>query len=162
MSDEVRVKGLPELQAFLNQLPVKIERNVMRGAMRAAAGAVLPVARANIRNRSGQLAKDMKIGTRARGGTVYAILRSPTFYAKMVEFGTRSHTITAANRASLSIGGMFFQSVHHPGAKKGAYLRPALDSQAGAALVAAGEYVKARLADKHGIDTSDVMIKGDE
>ena len=41
-------------------------------------------------------------------------------------------------------------------------MRPALDSQATRAVVAAGEYIKRRLATKHGLDTSGVMIEGDE
>jgi hypothetical protein len=41
-------------------------------------------------------------------------------------------------------------------------MRPALDAQASAAVVAAAEYMKDRLATKHGLDTSDVVIEGDE
>lgn len=41
-------------------------------------------------------------------------------------------------------------------------MRPALDSNITAAVVAAGNYVKSRLATKQGLDTSHIMVEGDE
>lgn len=62
-------------------------------------------------------------------------------------------------RGSLVINGNFVgQSVHHPGAAPRPFLRPALDSQSQAALVAVGNAIKKRLATKHGLDTSDVEV----
>lgn len=168
MADLVHVKGLADLQKFLDQLPAKMEKNVVRGALRAAAKVVLPVAKANIHSVSGDLAASLKIRTGGRGGRVSALVYTRVFYAPMVEWGTRPHTITAKNRRGLSFGGLFFQSVHHPGispygAKSAigphAFMRPALDTQAGAAVVAAGEYVKKRLATKQGLDTADIGIE---
>ena len=42
---EIRVKGLAELQDFLDKLPQKIETNIMRGALRAGAKPVLEAAK---------------------------------------------------------------------------------------------------------------------
>ena len=42
--------------------------------------------------------------------------------------------------------------VQHPGAKKKPFLRPALDLQGQAAVEAVREYIRTRLATKHGID----------
>lgn len=163
MAELTYVKGLAELQKFIDQLPVKMERNVVRGALRAGMAVVKPVAQANIHSVSGELAKGLKIGSRARGGVVTATLRTTgphAFVAKWVEYGTKPHTITAANRKGLSFGGAFFQSVNHPGiVSPKPFLRPALDSQAGAAVVAVGNYIKNRLATKHGLDTADIIIE---
>ena len=162
---EIHVKGLSDIQKFLDQLPAKIERNIMRGALRSGMKTVQPVAQHNIHSVSGQLAQGLKIGTRARGGTVTAVLQATgphAFVAKWVEFGTKAHTIAAKEGGYLAIGDGFYKSVEHPGAAKKPFLRPALDQQAQGAVVAAGEYMKARLATQEGLDTSAVLIEGDE
>jgi hypothetical protein len=41
-------------------------------------------------------------------------------------------------------------------------MRPALDQQAQAAVIATAEYMKNRLATKEGLDTADIVIAGDE
>lgn len=164
MADERTVKGLAELQKFLDQLTPKMEENVMRGALRAGMKEVLPTARANIHNVSGELAIGLKIGTRSRRGTVTASLKAKgphAHVAKWVEFGTKPHEITAKD-GSLSFGGGFAKSVMHPGAKRKPFLRPALDQKATAAVVATGNYIKNRLKTKHGLDTAHIKIEGDE
>jgi hypothetical protein len=152
---------------------------------------VKPAAQANIRSISGELARGLKVGTRVKRGTVTASLKAKGLHgyiAMWVEFGTRPHYISVAdeerpinrrlsaragrivrasmttvNRIVLKIGATFVgPTVHHPGAKPHAFMRPALDAQAGAAVVAAAEYMKRRLATKEGLDTSAVMIEGDE
>lgn len=163
MANERSVKGLAELQKFLDTLAPKVEQNIMRGALRAGMNTVKPVAQANIHNVSGELARGLKIGTRARRGTVTSSLKAKGIHghvAKWVEYGTKPHEITAGDGA-LSFGGGFAKSVQHPGAKRRPFLRPALDSQATAAVVAAGEYIKKRLT-KAGLDASHVKIEGDE
>lgn len=162
---ETNVKGLAELSKFMDQLPAKVRANVMRGGLRAGMAVVKPVAQSNVHSISGELAKGLKIGTRVKGDTVTATLTAKGkhgFVARWVEFGTRAHSITARLRKGLSFGGRFFQSVDHPGARPKPFLRPALDSQASAAVVAVGTYIKDRLQKKEGLDTSGVLIEGDE
>jgi HK97 gp10 family phage protein len=161
---EIHVRGLKELQKFLDQLPVKIERNIMRGALRAGMKPVLARAIASAPVQSSELKNSLKIGSSARGGTVAGSVYTNVFYANFVEFGTSAHFITAKKGGWLSFGGIFAKSVWHPGIPKGphAFMRPALDSQQVAAVNAAAEYMKVRLATKEGIDTSYVMIEGDE
>ena len=162
---EQHVKGLAELQKVMDQLPAKLERNVMRGALRAGMKVIQPVAKANIHSVSGQLAAGLKIGTKARGGTVLSYLRAggPHGYlAKWVEFGTRAHNISAKKGGWLSFMNVFTKTIAHPGARPKPFLRPALDGQASAAVNAAAAYMRARLASKHGLDTSDVRLEGDE
>lgn len=195
MADLIHVKGLAELQKMLDTLPVKIERNVLRGSLRAGMSVIKPVAQSNLHSMSGEIS--LKIGTRSRGGTVTANLKArsarngiPNNLPIWIEYGTKAHFISVAeeekpinlrrsarlmrvvrasmttvNRAirSLKISGHFVgPTVHHPGARPRPWMRPALDSQAQAAVIAAAEYMKKRLATKEGLNTADIVIEGDE
>ena len=191
MSD-IHVTGLADLQKMLDTLPAKIEKNIMRGALRAGMNVVKPAAQEGIHSISGELARSLKVGTRAKGGTVYAALKATgatAFIARFLEYGVSAHFISVpeveriinAKRSirlgrivresmstinrhnSLVIGRTFVgPTVHHPGFRPKKFLRPALDQQARAAVEATGEYIKARLESKHGLDTGHIMIEGDE
>ena len=165
MADSVHVKGLDQLNKFLQELPVKVERNVLRGSLRAGMAVVKPVAQANARKASGLYAAGLKISTRARGGRVTASLKATGPHAwlgKWIEYGTRAHNIAAKTNGWLSFGGIFTKSVAHPGARPFPHMRPALDGQAQNAVIAAAEYMKNRLQTREGLDTSNVVIEGDE
>lgn len=161
MSD-VHVKGLAELQRFLDELPAKMEQNVMRGALRAAMrDEVLPAAKAGVHNVSGDLAASLRVSVRASRGEVRAAVKTDLFYARFVEYGTRAHWITSRDGKALSIGGLFFtKAVFHPGipANAKAFMRPALDTRAGAAVLRAANYIRERLATKHGLDAGGIDI----
>jgi len=161
---EIHVKGLADLQKFLDTLPAKVERNIMRGALRAGIKTIQPLAKQNINSVSGLLAAGLKIGTRSRGGIVTSYLKASgphAFLAKWVEFGTRAHNIAAKKGGWLSFGGIFAKSVDHPGAKPHPFMRPALDSGAQTAVQAAAEYMRTRLSTKHGLDMSHITLDGD-
>jgi HK97 gp10 family phage protein len=159
VTDLAHVKGLSDIQKRLDTLPPKIERTALRGGLRAGAGVIRDAARANIESESGELAASLKTKSNAKGGKVTATVYTRVFYAKFVEFGTKPHMITARGAQGLSFGGRFVESVEHPGARPHPFLRPAMDAYAGAAVVAAGEYLKKRLATKHGLDTADIVIE---
>lgn len=158
---EVHVKGLAELGKRLQEVPEKLRRNVIRGALRAGAKVILVRAQQNIRSRSGVLAKSLKVGTRAKGTTVYANVKTKVFYGRFVEYGTAAHDISGRGGGWLHFGGQFRRSVEHLGSKPYPFMRPALDTQAQAALVAIAERMKARMT-KEGIDVADVTVEGDE
>lgn len=161
---EIHVTGLSELNAFLDQLAPKIARNVLRGSLRAGMKVVQPVAKQNALKASGLYAAGLKISTRSRGGTVTASLKATgkhAFLGPWIEYGTRAHSITAKATGWLSFGGIFTKSVMHPGTKPHPHMRPALDTQASAAVVAAAEYMKKRLSEKNGIDTADIVIEAE-
>lgn len=165
MATETNVKGLAELQKFLDQLTPKLERNVMRGALRAGMNQVKPMAVANARKASGLYAAGLKVGTRARGGRVTANLKATgphAYLGRWLEFGTRAHNIVAKTNGWLSFGGIFAKSISHPGARPFPHMRPALDSQSTNAVNAAAAYMREKLATKHGLDTSGVVLEGDE
>lgn len=158
----VHVKGLADLQKFLDQLPPKLEANVMRQALRAGMKTVEPVAKQGVHNVSGKLAAGLKIKTSTRKGVARAKLVTTgkhAFVARWVEFGTAAHYIAAKAGGSLFFRGLFTKIAKHPGSRPKPFLRPALDQQSGAALLATGEYIKKRLAKKHGLDTSGIDLE---
>lgn len=161
---DAHVTGLPELYRRLQDLPVKYERNVARGALRAGMNVVKPVAQSMARKASGVYAAGLRVGTRTRGGMVTSYLKPSgkhAYLGKWIEFGTRAHNIAAKKGGWLSFMSIFTKEVSHPGARPYPHMRPALDSQAQAALIAIGEYSKRRM-EKDGIDTSDIQVRGDE
>jgi HK97 gp10 family phage protein len=175
MSSDVQVKGLAALQAALDQLPAKVEANIMRGAMRAGAKVIqaeakrlVPVSPPNAENvrlyggYEGLLRDSIRVRIKLRRGTVTASVRAgggkvkgtgDAYYARWVEYGTKAHSITAATAGALAIkGGRPVHTVAHPGAQPKPYLRPALDGKARDAVEAVAAYIRQRLALKHGLD----------
>lgn len=162
---DVHVSGLPEVYRRMQELPVKYERNIARGALRAGMNVVKPVAQQMARKASGVYAAGLKVGTRARGAVVMSYLKPSgphAYLGKWLEFGTRPHNIAAKKSGWLSFMGIFRKEVAHPGARPYPHMRPALDSQKQAALVAIGTYSRDRMATKHGLDTAGIVIEGDE
>lgn len=180
MSD-IHVKGLADLQAFLDKLPAKMESNVMRGAMGAAAkpmkisaqercpvGVPSSTGAKRYGLHTGSLRDSIRVSTKVKNGKVTASIKAggktkkagDVWYAHIVEYtGARAHTITAKNRKGLSFGGLFFQSADHPGMRAKPFMRPALHTQAGNSVLAAGEYIKKRLATKEGLNTAHIELE---
>lgn len=163
-SSTINVKGLSELSAFLDQLPTKVQNNVMRGALRAGMAPVKEDAKLRAAVATGALRDGLKVTTSNKAGVITANLKATGKHARLahlVEFGTAAHRIAARDGGALSFGGGFVQHVEHPGALAHPFMRPALDGQAQNAVVAAGEYMRERLSTKEGLDTSAVLIEGD-
>jgi HK97 gp10 family phage protein len=149
------------LQKALGALPAQIEANIMRGAMRAGAKLLAKEAKANVHNVSGDLAESIRFGAKLdrRAGNVEAYIRAggkskktgkTAYYANMVEKGTAAHIIKARPpNKMLAIG---VAQVQHPGAQKKPFMRPAMDQHGMAAVEAVREYIRTRLATKHGIE----------
>jgi hypothetical protein len=101
VADLVHVKGLAQLQTFLSTLPVKMEKNIMRGALRAGAKPILADAKMRVRKRSGATAASMRISTMARGGRVIArVIAGKATYGNVpiwLEYGTRPHLISVGD-----------------------------------------------------------------
>jgi HK97 gp10 family phage protein len=149
------IKGLRELQQALDQLPEKLERNIMRGAMRAGAKVFLDEAKQHVPVASGDLRDSLRISTSVKGGVVKAAVKAgnaKAWYARLVEFGTAAHFIKPKNRKSLFLAGLFREVVNHPGAQKKPFMRVALDAGWVAAANAVADYIRKRLT-KQGINT---------
>lgn len=149
---KTQFKGLDELQKALDQLPVNVERKLVRGALRAGQKVVLDQAKAGIHNISGELAASLRISTRkGKNGQVSARViagNKTAFYAHMVEFGTARHLIKPKNRKSMVVAGMMREVINHPGANKRPFMRPAADAAANegsAAMEAFKDYMRKRL-----------------
>lgn len=173
---DVRVTGLSELQQFLDQLPSKMEANIIRGALRAGAKPILNAARQNVpvgppsekgarvyKLYEGALRDSIRVSGRIdkRNGRIVARIvaggktkktGANVFYAHFIEYGTRPHSLAKNGKGD----------INHPGITPKPFMRPALDTNASAAVVAAGEYIKKRLATKNGLDTSDITIEDEE
>jgi len=166
---DIHITGLDKLNAFLQTFPVKFEKSCVRGGLRAGAvKELLPETQANLMAagavKTGELIAGLKVKTSARGGRVTASVVAGGkhgYLMKWIEYGVRPHDIVAKAGGWLSFLGIFAKSVHHPGFKGRGSMRRALDQSGGAATVAAGEYMKARL-EAGGLDTSDVTIAADE
>jgi hypothetical protein len=182
------LKGGPELMAFLETLPEKLARNVLRGALRAAAQEVAPEAKALAID--SQVKEAVGVSTGTRPGLVYSKVRlkGPGSYKGLwLEWGTLPHLISirddvrpttktrngsvrwsvkavnkAVKRGSLEINGKFVGAVvHHPGARPHPFMRPALDAKAEQAIAAAANYIKSRLT-AQGLNAPDVSIAEDD
>jgi len=163
----IHVKGFDQLAKAMDELPAKIEKNVMRGALRAAAkDATLPAVKAQLQAngsvKTGVLMVGLKVSTGGKGGVVLSkvkITGKHAFVAPWLEYGVAAHRIVASKDKSLFFGGLFAKSVDHPGFAPKPFMRPGLETSAPEALMKAGEYMKKRLAIKHGIDTADIEIE---
>lgn len=150
---ELSIQGLADLHAALQQLPAKLEKNILRGALRAGAKVMADSAKANVPKKSGALRKSIRVSASSKRGRVSATVKAgdkTAYYAHMVEFGTAAHRITPKNAKALGTPGGPRESVQHPGAKPKPFMRPAFDGASEAAVQASAEYIRARL-DKEAI-----------
>lgn len=167
MAEMVSVSGLKELDDLLKQLPVNIEKNVLRGAMRAGQKVIADTAKANLRKEgaidTGELEKSIRIRFKRKSekfGWVRAFVfagNEKAYYAHWVEYGTASYyvgsgrtvgqpyEITPKVAGSLFLGGAFRESVMHPGAKPKPFMRPAVDQSYNAAIDAVVQYMQKRI-----------------
>ena len=149
---------------MLQQLPAALEKNVLRGAARAAANVVADEARQ--RCISSEVRDSIKVAGSSKDGRIIAKVQTKgegAYIAPWLEYGTRPHFISVSDadrggrsikrlnkevrEGSLTIGGRFVGPVvHHPGARPHPFLRPALDTKEGEAVAAAQSYITMRLA----------------
>ena len=101
------LKGGPELMKFLSDLPPKLAKNVMRGALRAGARVVANEAKLRIHPITGLTARSIGVSTGGRNGTITAKVRAKgpgAYRAPWLEYGTAPHWI-AARGAQIPVSG---------------------------------------------------------
>ena len=147
MADET-ISGGRELDAFLQSFSVKMEKNILRAALRAGAAEFRDQARANVPVEEGDLKQSIRITSRFKKGTVYVSVkaggkRAPHWH--FVEFGTAAHRISPSGAGGLLIGGQVVGAADHPGARPKPFMRPAFDTRSAAALQAVAAKIRERL-----------------
>jgi HK97 gp10 family phage protein len=162
MDASFNITGLKELQTAMQDLPARIERNIMAGAI--AAGTRIILNEAKVRAPDQDIKK--ALSQRQKKGRKGEIIREVyikqkkgmnLFYAKFFEFGTASY-YTGKGRSKgapykipkrpgvLKIGENFVTGqVTHPGIKPQPFMRPALDTKASEAIRTMQAYIKIRL-----------------
>ena len=164
------LKGGADVGAFLAALPAQLEKNILRGALKAGAEVIAAGAREGCR--SSEVRESIKTSSRADQGVVTAKVQTKgkgAYIAPWLEYGTDPHFISVddaqrggmtvrrinkkTKEGSLVIGGKFVGStVHHPGAKPYPFMRPALDNREADAIAAIGGYIQTRLT-KEGLNS---------
>lgn len=141
--------GGRELDQLLATLVPKVEKNIMRTALRAGAVVFLEEVKARVPRNNGDLAASARITSRVRRGEVSASAKvgnKTAWYAHLVEYGTRAHKITAKREGgALRFLGVTSKSVMHPGAKAGPFMRPAADAAFTGAVAAVQKKIRERL-----------------
>jgi HK97 gp10 family phage protein len=162
MARNINITGGEALAKALKELPTKIERNIMRSAMRKGARVIANEAKANVPVDDGDLKRSIRVTTRSQKGEVTATAvagNKRAFYANWVEFGTVGHMINAKPGKLLKFtarDGKVIETprVLHPGARAKPFMRPALDNKADEAVKAVARQVRAKLNER-GINTPD-------
>lgn len=161
---EQNIGGGAALDDLLKTLPVKLETNIMRSALRAGARVYLDEVKQNIPVKQGFLRQSARITTRkGKDGRVSASVKvgnALAFYANMVEFGTRPHEIKAKPGSALNVNGTQVKTVQHPGIAPHPFMRPAADAKFTEAVAAVQAQIRKRLA-KEGLNAPDPIVPGE-
>jgi HK97 gp10 family phage protein len=144
-----KVEGLNALHELLREFPQRLQNNIVRNSVRAAAREYANEAKARVPiGDTGKLKKSIRIS--ARIDKVKLLItakvnaggrkKDDPYYAYWVEYGTLPHSITAGSynrhrQNVLLIKGRFVgKPVIHPGAKPKSFMRSAADSATPRAL----------------------------
>jgi len=154
---EEHVEGMAALEKVLDQLPEKLQRNVIRGGLRAGGKVFVSEARRRASVKTGELRNSIRISSirKTRTGGLLALIKAgnkKAWYPHLVEFGTRAHMVKPVNAKALAIAGQAVEKVRHPGAGAHPFMRPAFDIGARGAITAYAAYIRRRLT-KAGIET---------
>ena len=125
MSNNRNISGGAELDAFLQQVSAKVEKNIMRSALRAGANVFKDAAKARVPVELGALRRSIRVNTGYKKGRVSASVKAgnkKAWYWQFVEFGTAPHVIEAKRASALAFGGTVTQRVQHPGARPHPFL----------------------------------------
>lgn len=153
-ANEEMIVGGRQLNDFLQQLAPRVEKNIMRAALRAGANVLKAEAKHEVPVDEGDLLASIRVSVKSKGGTIYASVKAGGKKAPhwhLVEFGTHPHKIKPKKAHALTIGGMVVGEVHHPGARAKPFMRPALDAKSTEAIAAVVAKIRERLT-KEGIN----------
>lgn len=157
----ISVSGLADLQKMLDELPAKIEANIMRGALRQGANVYRDRARAAAPvGKTGRLRKSIKVKTNVKRGKATSQVVAgggDVFYAKFVEFGTASfyegtgrtvgapYKIKPTVRKAMKFGDVFTEYSVHEGVRPTGFMRKAFDGGTHEVIEQVADYVRMRI-----------------
>jgi HK97 gp10 family phage protein len=155
-------QDLKDLLKKLDDLPVMIEKKLVRGALRAAAkpmrdtaAQLAPTGTARVsynkdgtpvQHSGGALKKSIRISSSfsKRTGEVKILVKAgdkKAWYAYLVEHGAKPHLI----KGPIKFGGVIISNFQHPGFTGKAFMRPAFDSTTQAVVGAYADYMRLNL-----------------
>jgi HK97 gp10 family phage protein len=157
----ISISGLAELQKMLDELPAKIEANIMRGALRQGANIYRDRARANAPvGKSGKLKKSIKVKTTLRKGKAISQIVAgggDAWYAKFVEFGTASfyegtgrtvgapYKISPKKTKAIKFGDIYSAHAVLQGTKPTGFMRKAFDGGTTEVIDDVAAYIRMRI-----------------
>ena len=144
MSTEFKIEGGDQLQKFLNTFPVKLERRIVKRALRPGASLISKEAKSLVVKRTGTLRKAIAVRSVKNRLAVQVYVRkgkgqkNDGWYANFIEKGTKPHKIKPRKgRKVLGGGGKYYGTrVKHPGARASPFMLPALENKASGAVKA--------------------------
>lgn len=161
MANNIKIQGLAELNKMLQLLPSNVEKNILRGGLRAGAAVFRDKTRENIPAQMLALKRSIRITTNSRSGRITATVvagNRDAYYAHWIEYGTASYYTGKGKTvgrpyairprggiAALKFNNIYMGSVIHPGVKPRPYMRPAVDAGTQEALRAMVDYMKSRI-----------------
>lgn len=147
----VKLEGFDTLKARTEALPQKLQRNILRGGMRAAVGVIRKLAREFVPVRTGKLRRSIRASARSfRDGRLVGTVTSGgkgAWQANIIEVGAKPHKIRARRGKALSIGrGGYVKQVDHPGHRAYRYMERAATQGEKPAADAFSNYVQTRVS----------------
>jgi hypothetical protein len=156
----VQTYGFDELHRALQYLPGEMQQKCVEQALKHGGKEIVNQAKANIRSRSGALAKAISLRTNKKEGSNCLVQLGPflktmmykgrmkqPFYGHMVEWNTKAHHIpkkryfNAKRKPLLIAGKTFVWDVDHPGTTGQRPLTRAMDEKRTAFLFKFGDYI---------------------
>ena len=140
---DIEIKGAKDLDFLLSTFPAKLERRIVKRAMRTGASIISKEAKRLAPRRTGTLRKAIAVGNVRDDVAVRVYVRrgrgqkNDGWYANLVEQGTSAHEIRPwkDRKKVLAAGGKIYgRRVRHPGARARPFMRPALESSASRAV----------------------------
>ena len=139
------IKGFKELDEALKQFPIKLQRNILRHAVKQGANVIkrAAIAMAPV-GKTGKLRRAIKVGVGKKRKNIYAVTyivglnKKLAWYGRLVEMGAAAHIIKIRRKKALTIDDKIVGTVvKHPGiVHRKPFMRPAIDNYAGQAILA--------------------------
>jgi len=153
----IHIEGAEAIAMMLKELPIKLQKNVMRTALNAGARVYADDMKVNAPKDTGTLKKSIRVSSRITKGAVESYAKvggqgSKAFYAHMVEYGTNAHVINAKTPKGLKFkyNGMWVNTMQvlHTGAIAKPFVRPAFDNKSDEATQAVAGKIRERLSEQ--------------